>query len=84
LHPNGRIQAEHEDGLRQDSFIEGRGVCQVREGKKKGWGLLEGHIYTTFNLEVGRHYIITWLLSPVGKGEEPSIQEGEQSVPDYP
>jgi hypothetical protein len=24
------------------------------------------HFYTTLNLEVGRHYVITWLLSPMG------------------
>jgi hypothetical protein len=50
----------------------------VRE-EKKGWGLLVGHFYTTSNLEVGRQSVITWLLSPVGYGEEPLSQEGEQS-----
>jgi hypothetical protein len=30
-------------------------------------------------LEVGRHYVNTWLFSLVGLGEEPLSQEGEQS-----
>jgi hypothetical protein len=34
--PNGRIQAEHVDWVRQHSFIEGRGItCQVRKGKRR-------------------------------------------------
>jgi hypothetical protein len=58
----------------------------VRKGKKKkGQSLLVGHFYTTLNLEVGRHYVITWLLSPVGEGEELLSQEGlSQEVLDYP
>jgi hypothetical protein len=28
------------------------------EKKKKGWG----HFYITLNLEVGKKYVITWLL----------------------
>jgi hypothetical protein len=39
--------------------------CQVREGKKKGWGCLVGHFHITLNLEMGRDYVITWLLSHV-------------------
>jgi hypothetical protein len=54
----------------------------VRRGKKKkgekGWGLLVGLFHIILNVEVGRHYIITWLLSPVGKGEEPLSQEEVQ------
>jgi hypothetical protein len=51
----------------------------VREGKKKGWSFLVGHFYTTLNLEVGKQYIKTWLLSPVGQGEDPLSQEGKKS-----
>jgi hypothetical protein len=40
----------------------------VKEGKKKGWDLLIVYFYTTWNLEVGRQYVITWLLSPVDWG----------------
>jgi hypothetical protein len=45
--------------------------CQVRVGKKKGQGLLVGHFYITLNLEMGRQYVITWLLSPVREGRSP-------------
>jgi hypothetical protein len=42
--------------------------CLVRRGKKKGCGLLVGHFYTILKKEVGRHYVITWLLLPCGLG----------------
>jgi hypothetical protein len=51
----------------------------VSAGKKKNQGLLVGHFYITLNLEVRRQYVITWLLSLVGYGEEPLSQDGEKS-----
>jgi hypothetical protein len=51
------------DIVRKKSFKR-RGnnwLCQVKGGTQ-GWGLLLGHFYTTLNLQVGREYVITWLL----------------------
>jgi hypothetical protein len=47
---------------------EGQSPILPGEGREegKGQGLLIGHLYTTLNLEVGRQYIISWLLWPVG------------------
>jgi hypothetical protein len=57
---------------------EGESPVLSGEEEKKGWGLLVGCFYTTLNLEVKREYVITWLLSLVGEGEELLSQEVEQ------
>jgi hypothetical protein len=53
-------------------------LCQVREEKNKGRGLLVGHFYTTLKLEVGRQYVITCGLG--GEALEPRVG----AIPNYP
>jgi hypothetical protein len=50
---------------RESPVLPGEEREKEEEGRE-GWHLLVGGFYSTLNLGLGRHYIITWFLSPVG------------------
>jgi hypothetical protein len=75
-----RIQAEHVDKVRLNSLLrEGKSLILPSEEGEEGAGSLGWSFLYHLELDVERQYVITWLLSPVGLGEEPLRQEREQS-----
>jgi hypothetical protein len=76
--------------VQKKSFFKGRWITSSARWKealrwaKKGQGLVLGHFYTTLNLEVGKEWVITWILWPMGWGEDSMSQEWREQSQTFP
>lgn len=70
---HGRIQAEHVGKVRKKNFIKEGGLLAL-PGERRCWG----HFY-----EMGREYIITWLVGPMDWGRSSLSLDRAQS-PTFP